>query len=203
MDTRLKERLIGATVLVLAAVLFIPMVLDGPGSQGQVSRNVPLPAPDETSERRTVKIDLTAPAQGEAPVVVEEPASVDLVPGQQAAAGDTAGVEPVAEPARPSPQKTQAQDAAADRSAESASVRKPEGEWTVQAGSFTRQDNAESLAAELRKLGFPAYVSRYDDGKRIHFRVRVGGFPSRDAAQAKADEVRGRTGEPATPVPAR
>ncbi|MBW3568332.1 MAG: hypothetical protein KY410_10330, partial [Proteobacteria bacterium] len=57
MDIRLKERLVGAAVLVLAAVLFIPMVLDGPTSNRQVSQSVELPS---MGDRKTVRIALDA-----------------------------------------------------------------------------------------------------------------------------------------------
>lgn len=213
MDMRLKERLIGATVLVLAAVLFIPMVLDGPDPNGRVSQTVPLPAPESEDERRTVRIDLaaqdTAPPQALAPSGAREPVSVDLVPQQEQAAesASSASSTMTASPTGPaSPPVAQPEPESIPASASSEpepASGTPDAPWTVQAGSFTQQDNAETLAAELRKLGFPAYVSRFDDGGRLHFRVRVGGYPSRDAAQSKADEIRDRTGEPARPVPAR
>jgi DedD protein len=79
----------------------------------------------------------------------------------------------------------------------------PDAPWTVQVGSFSQNDNAEALAAKLRELDYPAYVSRYNDGDRVHYRVRVGGFPSRDAAQNRADAISAKTGEPARPVQSR
>lgn len=190
MDIRLKERLVGATVLVLAAVLFIPMVLDGPGANRTVSREVTLP--DSEAGRRTVRLDLdenSAAGGAEAPVTVEEPVSIDLVPAQQA--------ESTPEPEVPAVRE---QAPAADVAPPAATTDAP---WTVQVGSFSDDGNAEALAAKLRGLGFPAHVSRFNDGKRIHYRVRVGGFPSRDAAQTSADEIRAKTGEPAAPTPNR
>ena len=44
MDRALKERIIGATVLVLFVVLVVPVFLDGPNnSDAVISQNVPLP----------------------------------------------------------------------------------------------------------------------------------------------------------------
>lgn len=44
MDRALKERIIGATVLVLFVVLVVPVFLDGPSNSGEViSEQVPLP----------------------------------------------------------------------------------------------------------------------------------------------------------------
>ncbi len=42
MDQQLKERLVGAAVLALLAVLFVPMILDGP-DDAPTTRDIPLP----------------------------------------------------------------------------------------------------------------------------------------------------------------
>lgn len=195
MDIRLKERLVGAAVLVLAAVLFIPMVLDGPTSNRQVSQSVELPS---MGDRKTVRIALdaendttTRDVQELSAAQRDEPATVDLTPKQEAAR-DLPSEQPQVT-ATKAPEKQPAKSA-------SSQTREADAPWTVQLGSFSKDDNAETLAAQLRELGYPAYVSRFNDGERLHYRVRVGGFPSRDAAQVRADELRAKTGEPARPV---
>lgn len=204
MDVQLKERLVGAGVLVLAAVLFIPMVLDGPNPDRQVSQRVELPAADG-SERRTVRIDLKAggSARGEtASDGFEEPAAVDLTPAQEAEAVAAQPEIPVVrqpEKSVAATEKPQDEVPATERKAEEPASTQS-APWTVQVGSFSQSDNAEALAAKLRGLEFPAYVSRFRDGNRTHYRVRVGGFPSRDAALVRAGEIRAKTGEPASPV---
>lgn len=201
MEIRLKERLVGAMVLVLVAVIFIPMVLDGPNANRRISQSVALPDPAESDARRTVRLDLDA-AASETPVESTaesstgstEPVAIDLVPSQEQTAARTPEANESPKPVTSKPEATASQPMASEDVADAS--------WTVQAGSFSSDENAETLAAKLRKLGHPAYVSRYNDGKRTHYRVRVGGFPSRDAAQRKADEIRAETGEPATPVQA-
>lgn len=206
MEVQLKERLVGAGVLVLCAVLFIPMVLNGPNSDRQVSQPVELPVPDE-SERRTVRIDLKAggtAARDASSNGFEEPAAVDLTPAQEAKQGATLEQPeiPVVQPEKPVAETARTRDelpsTAERKAAEPTGTQK--APWTVQVGSFSQSDNAEALAAKLRGLEFPAYVSRFKDGDRTHHRVRVGGFTSRDAAQVRADEIREKTGEPASPV---
>lgn len=203
MEIRLKERLVGAMVLVLAGVIFIPMVLDGPNADRRVSQSVALPDPASTDARRTVRLDLDA-ATATGPSVADEPSTesgepvvVDPVPAQeQAAAGAPLRTADSAMPVTATPEPRASQPTVSEKTPADGAA------WTVQAGSFSSDENAETLAAKLRKLGYPAYVSRYNDGKRTHYRVRVGGFPSRDAAQRKAEEIRTKTGEPATPVQA-
>ena len=46
MDTRLKQRLIGAAVLIALAVIFLPMLVQGPAPDSGVS-DVPLDVPGE------------------------------------------------------------------------------------------------------------------------------------------------------------
>lgn len=202
MDILLKERLVGAVVLVLAAVIFIPVVLDGPDSSAKVTRNVALPAPDDDDERRTVRIDLLESDSGleTGPAVSEkEPASIDLTARTEPADAAPGNATPAADPA---PVAEQSADTPAPAAEPAGDTEETAGiqPWTVQAGSFSNDANAETLAAGLRALGYPAYVSRFDDGKSVHHRVRIGGFASRDAAQAKADEIRARTGQPARPA---
>lgn len=194
MDIQLKERLVGAAVLVLLGVIFIPMVLDGPGGKQRIQQNVELPP---KHGQRTVRIDLAPdkPEQAMQPAVEEK--SVDLTenstPEQPAA--NTVVATPVPESGKP----------AESRPAESTPLREtastPSGEWTVQVGSFSQQANADTLAAELVAKQYSAWVSRFQDGKTIHYRVRVGGYPDRDAAVKAAEQLKSATGLPARPAP--
>ncbi|HEX6928887.1 MAG TPA: SPOR domain-containing protein [Gammaproteobacteria bacterium] len=203
MDTLLKERLVGAMVLVLAAVIFIPVVLDGPDSTTRVSRSVALPEPGGADDdRRTVRIDLAGQDAGiemQPAVTVEEPASIDLtgIDADTGSTADTASANTADAGSPPADGATTPAPVVSSRETPEPVAVQP---WTVQVGSFSNDANAERLAARLRELGFPAYVSRFEDGNTVHHRVRVGGFPSRDAAQAEADAVREKTGQPARPA---
>jgi DedD protein len=56
--------------------------------------------------------------------------------------------------------------------------------WAVQLGSFSNKDNAEKLAADLRKQGYAAFLSQLStDTGQLH-RVRIG--PQKDRAGAEA-----------------
>jgi len=58
--------------------------------------------------------------------------------------------------------------------------------WAVQLGSFSNEENAEGLAADLRDQGFAAFLSRVQSGGRTLHRVRVGPQGSRDEAEKVA-----------------
>ena len=65
MDTPLKQRLIGAIVLVALAVIFLPMLVKGPAPDSGVA-NVPISAPAAPSDGQfeTRELPLVAPTGG-------------------------------------------------------------------------------------------------------------------------------------------
>lgn len=86
MERRLKERLIGAAVLALAAVIFIPMILDNTSRRERAITETNIPGrPDEDFSSRVVPAQAASPAQPAGGA--EQPAAV---PPQQAADSETA-----------------------------------------------------------------------------------------------------------------
>ncbi len=211
MDRKLKERIVGAVLLVLAAVLVIPLFLDGPDPETRVERPaVTLPPADDTDARtRTVRLEQqrdtpTAPPTPAAEAPLPTPAPAPVAPSPQAptdsaAAADAAPpVEPAAPPPRtatapPEPEPPtpvpvpQAPAAAATEPtpASPAAPTAPAGEnWVIQLGSFGNRDNADRLAAELREKRYQSFVTRHESEGRVLHRVRVGPASTREEADA-------------------
>jgi len=69
MDRALKERIIGATILVLVMVLVVPVFLDGPPSDGEIiSQRVPLPGQaDQKTQTIVLNRDRSDPVPTPAP----------------------------------------------------------------------------------------------------------------------------------------
>lgn len=184
MDRALKERIIGAAVLVVFVVLIVPVFLDGPPQSGEiVSERVPLPGQAAEGETRTVVLErdrdepvpvaasVTAP-QAEEPQKAEPEAKPE--PEPKAAAVARSEPEPEPEPAKPAAQSPAPESASST------------GMWAVQLGSFGNQQNAERLAADLRKQGFAAFLSQLStDSGQLH-RVRIGPQKDRESAEAMA-----------------
>ncbi len=82
MDLALKQRLVGATVLIALAVIFLPMLLDGSGTPERLDVEVEIPARDEAPESQFDQPDVaseiaagdSATASGEAATESPEPA---------------------------------------------------------------------------------------------------------------------------------
>jgi cell division protein FtsN len=58
-------------------------------------------------------------------------------------------------------------------------------DFFVQAGAFTRAEDAEQLRAKLAIMGLEARVLEREQSGRVVYRVRLGPFPEREAADAQ------------------
>lgn len=197
MDQGLKERLVGAAVLVAIAVWLIPWVLDGPedGADTQASA-LQLPSAEEPMPMRTQTLKL-----GDAPEESAQPAAAPTAAPPQPAVVTT---EPVKDTtAAPSQPEAQAETtlAAAAVPAErpppaAATAPKPEqqpkvqGDWTVQLGSFSEEANAKRLAQRAGTFGYKAEVSSVRNSGKTLYRVRVGPQATRAAADAAASALK-------------
>jgi DedD protein len=174
-DRALKERIIGAAVLVVFAVLVVPIFLDGPPEDSEiVSESVSLPGQDsEGRKQQTIVLDRDR----------SQP-----VPATRAPAPLPSTPEPAAKKENAEPDIPDAQIAAAPEPAQP-EASSSTGMWAVQLGSFSSKDNAERLAAGLRDQGFAAFLSQLptDEGKLQ--RVRVGPQKDRDSAEAVAAQL--------------
>lgn len=189
MDRALKERIIGAIVLVAVAVLVVPVFLDGPsGDAEMISERVPLPGQSEQKVQTVVldrDRDEPVPAkQGPEPepqVETDEPAPDAPV---QLARAETSAAAPVEPP--PEATTAPAEQPQPRTSPPALAPSSSTGMWAVQLGSFGNQQNAERLAADLRKQGFAAFLSQLStDAGQLH-RVRIGPQKDRESAEAMA-----------------
>lgn len=158
MDTPLKQRLIGAIVLVALAVIFLPMLVKGPAPDSGVA-NVPITAPDAPADGQfqTRELPLVAPTGG--------------ATGLQSGVSTTQPLQPDATaPAEP---------AAADTSPAVAA-----GNYAVSFGAYGSQADANAVIAFLKKAQLPGFSEPATINGRQAWRVRVG--PYADRAQAEA-----------------
>ncbi len=83
--------------------------------------------------------------------------------------------------------------AAASASARPASAARAEpsasGDWAVQVGSFSEEENARRHAARVSSLGYSPKISTFRAGGRVMYRVRIGPHETRQAAEAVASAL--------------
>jgi DedD protein len=214
MEQQLKERLVGAAVLVTLAVILIPLLLDGPDS-GESARTEPaLSSADNGAGRIVVEIKRNAdapagppnqtrpgppkqsrpgPPSAEAtPSTTSGPAAAVSAPARRVEAAGPAQTAPAvtaepapAKPSRPAGSGTQP---AAQSSPAKGAPTVADG-WAVQVGSFGSRDNAEKLRGQLSADGFPVFLMRVESGGRTFHRVRVGPYADRADAEAAAGRL--------------
>ncbi len=190
MDKALKERIIGAIVLVLFVVLVVPVFLDGPSNSGEViSERVPLPG-QSGDEHQTIILnrDRTepVPAVSSNKPVVAQPRQQEEPPPR------VVEPEPVPESASESGSETGPESAQGKPAVVVAATAEPAsstGMWAVQLGSFGNKENADKLAADLKKLGFAAFRSQLSTRTGELYRVRVGPQKDRESAEAVAGQL--------------
>jgi DedD protein len=210
MDQGLKERLVGAAVLVAIAVWLIPWVLDGPEAPLETGgSSLQLPAAEEPMPMRTQTLRLGDAAEpGSAapspvattalpaePVVAAEPPPASpaaVTEDEPAETPVVAAVRPEPERAAPATTTTTAPPATAQTPPKPAASAAPAagGDWIVQLGSFSDEANARRLAQRSGTFGYKAEVSSYQNAGRTLYRVRVGPAKSRAAADATASALK-------------
>ena len=174
MEVRVRERLIGALVLVAIVVLVVPAILKG--------RDPAPAAPTETAPTRQVEVPIgNATATPEEQILVPEPARSDAAPAELPRRDTLPPQSPTPKPASVAtepPAKTTSAPAPIPVSATAA----PTSAWAVQLGAFSNRAKAEQLVAELRNRRYAAFVLEYRAGGQVLYRVRVG--PEQDRARA-------------------
>lgn len=177
-EEKLKQRLVGATVLVGLGVIFIPMLLDNSGNSG-VSESA-IKAPSRPSDSFTSVPLAEKPADRALPKLEESPplpARVESPPRLEA----MLPVEPAEERVAP---KEVLQKAPAPPPATKAEKRA--GTHVVQLASFSSEGKAVALKTRLRKRGYNAFVERIPVRGGKLFRVRIGPLSEFKAKQLQA-----------------
>lgn len=191
---RARRRLVGAIALVLLIVVFLPMVLDNeprPLNQDIAITIPPVPRPESPpSVAAPVQSDPqggTAPAS---PAVAGMPGGTSA-PGTAAPANaETARSETNrSEPAR-TDSKAALRTAPKESKSPSVSVSANEEAFVVQLGAFSNAANAKALQKKLRDNKFKAYTELIKSAGGDRVRVRVGPYPSREAAEKARERLK-------------
>jgi DedD protein len=191
MDSRAKQRVTGAVILVALFVMLVPELLKGPKSHDEAPaeegvREIVIPVDSTNPER-------PAPPPAEAPVNLATPMATNperAVPGERAAPAEAAAPGPAAPVANapaptPKPDVKPADAKPATPRAESRPAPRLEpGSFVVQLGSFGVRENADRLARDMNAKGFTTFITPTVTNGRQLYQVRVG--PTRDRASAEA-----------------
>lgn len=212
MEERLKQRLVGAVVLVSLAVVFVPILFDMPGEpNGETSADLisGIPERPQVGFGSSASGTLDAPRTPRLDTELERERSLDASradDGERTVSSDvsvsgttssapapTAGVsgQPASD-ARSETSVARADPAPAKKQAKPGSSTKPvaetsaAGSWIVQLGSFLKSENAAALRKRLQAGGYTAFVESGTSARGDVSRVFVGPMPDREQAKASA-----------------
>lgn len=167
MEQKLKERLVGAAVLVAVAVIFIPIIFtDSPETEVISGSNIP-EKPETNFNSRIIPV-----------IESDDKSSLTPIESENIESGKSQKNDGLI-----IKQKVVAEKviSAKENKAEKKLSTEVEGNttvglsaWIVQIGSFTEEDNAQSLNKKLRTAGYPSFVEPLKRDGKISYRVRVG-----------------------------
>jgi DedD protein len=200
MDIALKQRLVGASVLIALAVVVLPMLLGGRSEDGGVTQKVEVPEqpPELDFETRRYPVGesrppVTTPTADEpmtlpAPTPRETPAEPDVDENRS-----ESRVEPAMETPPPGTESI-----AGESVEKPVTVITPEpapsaapagtGRYLVQVASFGAVANAQRLTGQLEELGYTVHSDTVESDVGTLHRVRVGPYASEsDADRAVGD----------------
>ena len=198
----MKQRLIGAVVLIALAVIFVPMLLDGSGRKESavVEEELSLAPPKFNFESK-----LPDPEQLDSLPAAEKPSEpqVVAVPAEKPESAEPVAPQPVEQPApqkaKPPPEP-KVPEAAANKITPSPSL----SAWAVQVAAFEEKGKALALEKKLVASDFPAFTEKFEKRGKVLYRVRVGPELKRENAdqlRAKIEKDQGIKGAFVAPHP--
>ena len=171
MNQQLKQRLVGATVLIVLGIIFLPMILDKPApvktkpdiTNFELNPYKQNKVAQSKSPVRSIPPEVIARYEEmgnkQNPIASVPKTKNEVKPDQKPF--KMAHLEPETRPKK-SPEKTES-----------------EPKWAVQMGSFSNKENANRLVQRLKNQKYPAYYEDAVSAGKTIYRVRVGPFNSK------------------------
>ena len=214
MERQLKERLIGAAVLIAVAVIMVPEMFSGSGSRdpgthqtaadnstgssesGQIKtyridlqhREAAASSPESAAQTPPVVPDTRTESSSTSSVSVSVATSAVSSSSSSAAQGMSSRSTPIS--VASSSLASVHSSAAGVSSVAAAHVVNSATGWSVQLGSFAAEATARQIVAATKAQGFAASLSAVKVGGKTLHRVRVGPFADREAAEAALSKLK-------------
>ncbi len=187
-SSQLRKRLWGAAVLIAIAVIVLPLLLDGGGSESQFRRVERLreepPAIVDTDGTRSIQ---SVPEMRSIGAESSAAELVERVIGGLTTQADEAGSEAGGQTV----DRVGSEAIVAERLVRrnlSGSRQSALSAWVVQVAAFSNEGDALKVRDQLRRAGFASFV-RDRDANTDPFRVLVGPMIKRESAEAARERV--------------
>ena len=186
-----RHRLIGASLLVVVAVVGFPMVFDTQPRRIPVDLPIHIPAQPAVAPLAPVTpAPQASDVQAPAPTPTPAPAPPTVPPAK---AAEKAAVQAAPKPAEKPAQKPAQKPAAQPPAAAAKTPTKPDAKgerFVVQVGAYADAASARSVRQKIERAGLKTYtqVAKTEQGSRT--RVRLGPFNSRAEAERAAQKIK-------------
>jgi DedD protein len=179
LNSVLKQRLVGATVIVALGVIFVPMLLERGADDSRVSVRMEIPPKPDLS----IRDKLDDPPEIK-PIEILEPIDKAIEAARPSVSATKPKPRPDSSVTKPIPQISSGSPPVKETEKPQAKPNKtPAGQWLVQVGSFSREDNARLLRDKLKNSGYAAYLESAKSDVGPVYRVRIGPATSRTDAE--------------------
>lgn len=181
MEQHLKERLVGATVLIILAAIFIPMFLSEQPVMKQEEEQA-IETVEETQlnyHSSVVPIESGENASSKSSDETSDGALPNMLEKKTADVASSGNRKTDDKKAVSGSDKSEPTEPVADKNeiGEHPPVKTDVGTtqaWVVQLGSFGSEANAQTLNKRLLDKDFPSFIEPLVQGEKVVYRVRVG-----------------------------
>lgn len=209
-DEQLFARLIGAAVLLALAVIVLPFVLDGSGTQREYeyAETLPVEPPRPVVEKSfssrqpvTSAAAIEAPSRDSVDVSVPETTSLAGLEAPRVTTASATTIEGSEAASELSASELSGRVAAAAAAGPAVITPRATGGngsilstpiqpgWNIQVASFVRDGNAIKLLNKLQANNLPAYANRVEGKKRSLIRVVIGPYTNQIDALALQNRI--------------
>lgn len=191
-ESKLKQRIVGALVLIALAVIFLPMLL----KQEDPARKIvveapPMPVVPEQPQYPVTEVAVPEPViddEWDGAVITEQPLATGSAPVQPVAVEPAPAAPVVTQPVKPVVTQPVSKKPEQPVIAPGIDKNNLPVSWSVQLANLTNKANAEALRDTYRKKQYNAYV-RSSDG--VH-RVLIGPLVKEADAQSMCKSLKAR-----------
>lgn len=195
---RARKRLIGAILLVIVSVVFLPMILDDEPQQEQQEIDIQIPSEELAAETYPWMTPENAPAIDEAEIAPDPDKPLPFSDSEYSEriesgkpGSESIGGIPIPAKKPSFVRSTSAPAPAAHEKAPASShVKVPDGSFVIQLGAFSDLSKARQQQQSLVSNGVEAYTETIQVGGNEMTRVRIGPFPTREAAEVEHERLK-------------
>jgi len=178
-EAKLKQRVIGAVILITLAIIVLPMLLDGSAEdRARVSATMPAPPRIQLKSMSIAEIEQNM-ARMEQESAARLPVEIQ----------DAEGTDPSLDSTYDQAADKQTDDQRAENETYQLDQNDLPVSWTLQLASFADRNNATRLRQSLREAQFRTYILTADSTKGQVYRVFVGPMLSKTRLSGFAEDI--------------